>query len=287
MIKHLAFFSRRAGLLLLIGIGFVVLFFSSLSSVAADEGTHLVFDPPVLDLPSTSVTVAVRVENVTNLYGLQLEVHFDPAVVTVESIVPGDFLSADFVLKDIDGDAGWASLAYTQLAPAPERNGSGAVAVLTLKRTGCAGSSPLKLMNVILSDINGQAISHTLGTGETSSGTAPLNRQISGSIFHDLNEDGLPSVQEPSLAGWPIFLQRQAVDPIGPEYAVVSKAGGAFQFDDLACGRYRLWSQNGETRVLTQTVTLPATVDVELPALPLTGTLDYPASRLFLPVLTR
>jgi hypothetical protein len=281
-------FSRNPGRLLLVGMALALFFFSSLAGIEAGEGTQLVFDPPAATLGATTVTVAVRVEEVANLYGLQLNVYFDPTVVMVESIAPGDFLSADFVVqKEVDALRGIASLAYTQLAPQTARSGSGSIAILTLRRTPCAGHSALKLANVILSNRDGQAIAHTLSLGETSSGQAPLERQIRGSLFHDLNEDGLPTEGEPPLVGWPIFVQRLAVDPIGPERVVFSQAGGVYQFEETACGRYQLWSQNGEQRILTRTVDLLATSDLEIPALPVTGTLAYPGSRLFLPALAR
>lgn len=216
MTKKPSVLPRNLGSLFLFATSLVLFFFFSMTSLEADEETQLVFNPSTIDLPSTSVTVTVHVENVTNLYGLELEILFDPAIVSVESIVPGDFLSADFVVSQkVDASTGKASLAYTQLAPQPGRNGSGEVAMLTLKATSCLGSSPLKLAKVILSDNDGQAISHTVSGGTATSGTAPTNRQISGSIFHDINEDGQPSVGEPLLGGWPIFLQHLSVEPIG------------------------------------------------------------------------
>ncbi|MBX3000924.1 MAG: hypothetical protein KF893_20545 [Caldilineaceae bacterium] len=269
--------------------GMAALLFTTLGMVGAiGSSTQLRFNPATADLSAGApVTVAIRIEQVESLYGLELELLFDPSVVLVEAIQPGTFLSADFVVRQqVDQPHGRARLAYTQLAPEAPRTGSGDIALVRMRAQACLGESPLQLANVILSDDNGTAIPYTLHMGTTSSGSAPANRQISGSIFHDLDENGQPSAGEMLLGGWPVFLQRLAVEPTGPERVVLSQSDGNFQFTNIPCGRYQLWTQNGEERVLTQTVVLSSTMDVSL-SLPVTGTLTYPWQRLFLPAVTR
>jgi hypothetical protein len=286
MIEYRTLMHRKIAHLLLVGAGFVLLLFMSPVNIKASEGTHIIFEPPLIELSSTPVTVNVKIEDVQDLYGLQLDLYFDPTIVTVESIAPGDFLDAGFVLDPkIDVAAGKAFLAYTQLAPQPARSGSGTIAVLTLRQTSCAGLSPLKLANVILSDRDGQAIPHTLNIGAADSGVALMDRRISGLIFHDVNEDGIKSPDESGLAMWPVYLQRLAVEPVGAVQMAISGADGVYEVKNLTCGRYQLWSENGTGQVVTRTIDIPSTADLQVADLPMPGPLVSPLQHIFLPSL--
>lgn len=255
---------------------------------AAPGATTISFSPALAQLPpGQTVPVSITVQNVEKLFGLELDVFFDPSVLVVESIVPGNFIGADFVVEDdVDMSAGKAVLAYTQIGGQP-KDGSGVIAVLNVRRANCLGESPLVLENVILSDNNGIAITHTLSAGKTDSGNAAMARRIGGALFHDTDDDGAQGSGDAGVALWPVYAQRYSLAPVGEIYQALTSSEGEYQLTDLACGRYQLWSQNGETRVLTQTVDLPADSDLELPALPLTGTLEYPLPRVFLPGVQR
>ena len=159
--------TRGLKLVLLLTLGLIAFVSFAFNPVqAAPQYARVVFNPATFTLPpgNETITVAIRVENVEDLYGLELAVLFDPTVVTVESIEPGDFLSADFVVPSsgVDNETGRAFLAYTQLSPAPARSGSGDVAILTLRRAARSGQPSLQLADVVLSDNNGMVIPHTV-----------------------------------------------------------------------------------------------------------------------------
>ena len=82
-----------------------------------------------------SVPLPVRVADVQDLYGFEMHLRFDPAVVQVADsdpgtsgvqVAPGDFLSADFVVQNrADNQAGTIDFAVTQLNPSEPKSGSG------------------------------------------------------------------------------------------------------------------------------------------------------------------
>ncbi|MCB0116060.1 MAG: cohesin domain-containing protein [Caldilineaceae bacterium] len=255
---------------------------------AATSQAEITFSPSLAQLPSAgTMPISITVQNVEDLFGLELDLLFDPSVLIVDSIQPGNFIGADFVVEDdVDMAAGRAVLAYTQIGGQPQ-SGSGVIAVLNVRRASCLGESPLRLENVILSDNNGVAISHTLATGQTASGAAALERSIAGALFHDADGDGAQGTGDTGLSSWPVYAQRYSLQPVGAVRQALTTQEGAFEIGDLACGRYQMWSLNGETRVLTQTVDVAVDTDLQLPALPITGTLAYPLPQLFLPGIAR
>lgn len=267
---------------------FALQFFSHLPIHAAEPTTQLGFTPAVVDLtPGKTATVTVQVMNVQGLYGLQLDVLYDPQRVTIKSIAPGGFLKADFVAQRVVNSAqGIASLAYTQLSPSEPVNGSGDVAVLVLESTDCLIDTTLQLSNVILSDNNGIAISSAELDGIVQNANTGEMRKISGILFHDGNENAIQDGDDLPLANWPVFARPYR--PVGAQQETAySAANGGFQFDDLTCGTYWLWSQNGSLPTTLQRIPLLAAADVLTVSLPITGTLKYPFQRIFLPEIAK
>ena len=116
---------------------------SSLAAISwADEGTTVSIDPSSQDvLMEETVTTDVLVENVTDLYGFEFEITFDPTLVEVVDadpnkagvqIQPGDFLSPDWVLDNaVDNDSGTIAFALCQMNPSQPQTGSGVLATIT------------------------------------------------------------------------------------------------------------------------------------------------------------
>lgn len=88
-------------------------------------------------------------------------------------------------------------------------------------------------------------------------GNSPLV-PIAGRKFHDLNGNGQEDTGEPGLAGWTIQLDRGADGSI--EATTTTDANGAFRFDDLFPGTYRV-SEVGQDGWVA---TVPAAQDVVL-----------------------
>jgi hypothetical protein len=132
------------------------------------DGTTLWIEPPEATLPvSTTFTVDVMVADVTDLYGVELDLTFDPDIVEVIDddpgtpgiqILPGSCPSPDFVVENIaDNAAGTISYAATALSPSPPCDGSGVVASITFHGL-TVGISPLHFADYLLSDTNLSAI---------------------------------------------------------------------------------------------------------------------------------
>jgi hypothetical protein len=126
----------------------VMLFLTSLTSSPAlgkplDTTIHL--SPSSGFLPiNEEFEVEVWVSNVTDLYGLDIQLAFDPtrfeiidanpAVAGVQIIPRNDLLSPDLVVKNVaDNTQGSIWYAVTQLNPTPAVSGSGAVFAFKLR----------------------------------------------------------------------------------------------------------------------------------------------------------
>lgn len=100
-------------------------------------GARITFNPGNIAVPAnTPFTVNIQLENATDASSLTpLRVSWDPAVVRLNDISPGELLSRDgsrvTSVKDIRNDAGQASLTVSRAAGSPGVNGSGPIASLT------------------------------------------------------------------------------------------------------------------------------------------------------------
>lgn len=131
--------------------------------------------------PGEMVKVSVTVENVTALYGVELQISFDANLLEVVDADPaeegtqvehGGFLSPDFGINQVNG--GVIDYSLTQVAPHEAVNGSGVLINITFLGKA-EGTSGVALSNVLLSDINGGPIASTsqngtitVGRGDTS-----------------------------------------------------------------------------------------------------------------------
>ena len=115
-------------------------------------------------------TLIIEVQNVTDLYGYQLDLYFDPDVVQLsgtrqddlEGMILGTFLSPDFVVSnEIDNAFGVVYLALTQINPTPPRNGSGELARATVQGID-SGVSEFSFESVILANTQGNEIGRRL-----------------------------------------------------------------------------------------------------------------------------
>lgn len=122
-------------------------------------------EPPdiIADL-STSFTVDVVIEDITDLSSLQFDVTYNPSIVTVSSVVLGPFLgstgrSVSEIGPNIDNDAGVTSYGADSFGPEPGPNGTGVLATITFDAVGL-GNSPLHLNeNMTVTHTSGSVIS--------------------------------------------------------------------------------------------------------------------------------
>lgn len=122
-------------------------------------------DPLSLEIGAgKSSTVDILVEDVTDLYGFEFEITFDPAVLEVVDADPGkegvqigagDFLSPDWTLENtVDNDNGTIAYALCQLNPSPPQSGDGVLATI-IWRGKVMGTSPITFTHVLLAGRDG------------------------------------------------------------------------------------------------------------------------------------
>jgi len=159
-------------------VGLAVLLTTLLSmpvSQGLAQGTLVVIDPPAKEVAvGATTTVDVRIENVANLYGAEVQLVFNPALLEVVDtdtsregvqIQPGSLLSPDFMAKNnADQTTGRIVFAVAQMPPHEPVNGSGILATITF-RGKAAGTSEINFSTTqptppaILSNRDGMPIS--------------------------------------------------------------------------------------------------------------------------------
>src|SRR5262252_4083081 len=96
------------------------------------------FDPASLSLkPGQTATVGVVVENVNDLYSIPLLLQYNPAVVSVEEVQHGGFLSGGTqeiaIVKQVFKDKGQTIISATRQPNTPGVSGSGTLLGLVVK----------------------------------------------------------------------------------------------------------------------------------------------------------
>lgn len=123
-----------------------------------------------------TAAVEVRIDNVQNLYGLDIRLSFDPTIVEVVDadpnlagvqVRPGDLLKPDFVVKNVaDNAQGTVWFALTQFNPSTEVTGSGTAFTLTFKGKQRGAASALAITYAKLANRSGEEIPATAQNGE-------------------------------------------------------------------------------------------------------------------------
>jgi hypothetical protein len=125
-----------------------------------------------------TTAVEVRVENVEDLYGLDIRLSFDPSVVQVVDADPaadgvqvraGDLLNVDFVIRNtVDNEEGTIWFALTQVNPSPEVSGSGVAFIVTFAGKSEDSSTSLSITYAKLAARTGEEIPASTEDGEIS-----------------------------------------------------------------------------------------------------------------------
>lgn len=125
-----------------------------------------------------TTTVDVQIQNVDNLFGIDLRLTFDPSIVNVvdsnplvpgEQVEPGAFLDISegkgFVVDNsADNTTGEIAYIATLLSPASPVSGSGTLIRITFEGVA-EGTSPVTLESVLLSDAKAEQIPATTEDG--------------------------------------------------------------------------------------------------------------------------
>jgi len=132
---------------------------------SAQEGATVRLEPLPGQKGTDVVTLAIRIENATRLYGVEVHLAFDPTRLQVQDADPdregvqiqaGDFPSPDFIVQNqADNVKGTIDYAVTQLAPRKAVDGSGVLATVTVKGKDI---SSLTFVEATLANPDGQEI---------------------------------------------------------------------------------------------------------------------------------
>jgi hypothetical protein len=131
----------------------------------------------------SEVTVPVYLENVTDLYGAEIVLSFDPSILQVQDdkpgtvgtqITPGNLPDPEqcFVVQNAaNNEAGTIAYAVSLLRPSPPATGDGVLARIRFKAIG-TGTSPIRVSRAILVASDACCLEITTEDGSVSTGTA-------------------------------------------------------------------------------------------------------------------
>ena len=148
-------------------VSLVLLLFTVTGFVFQPPATVRVVPQPLQAGVGETVTVELRVEQVTGLYGAEVRLKFDPDILEVVDadpneegvqLEPGTLPSPDYVVRNrADNAAGIVEYAVTQLPPSKPGVGSGVIARVTF-RTKKVAVSELQFQELLLADTQGKDI---------------------------------------------------------------------------------------------------------------------------------
>jgi general secretion pathway protein D len=126
------------------------------ASGANAQTARLRFEPQTISLvPGQTATLGISVDNVNDLYSIPMILQYDPAVISVEEVQHGGFLSAGnqeiAIVQGGDKAHGQAMIAATRQPNTPGVSGSGTLLGVVIKAVG-SGSTNLSIVQVNAKD---------------------------------------------------------------------------------------------------------------------------------------
>lgn len=122
------------------------------SAAAQTPAAQLQFTPSSATIkPGARITLGLNVANVNDLYSIPLLIHYNPAVIQVEDVTNGGFLSGGTqevaVVQRVDAQHGDVIVSATRQPNTPGVNGSGTLLGLVIRAVG-RGTSPIQILQV-------------------------------------------------------------------------------------------------------------------------------------------
>jgi general secretion pathway protein D len=136
--------------------------------VAQVTGPRIRFEPAMMNLtPGQSATIGVVVENVTDLFSVPMLLQYNPAIISVEEVRHGGFLSGGTqeiaLVQRVDKEHGQAIISATRQPNTPGVNGTGTLLGVVVKALA-PGTTTLSIVQVNAKDSQQRPI--PLVTGE-------------------------------------------------------------------------------------------------------------------------
>lgn len=140
---------------------------SATPSPAPASTPQLRFDPPSTTVkPGDTVTIGLAVDNVQDLYSIPIIFQYDPAVIQIEEVRNGGFLSGGTqeiaIVERMDKEHGQAVVSATRQPNTPGVNGSGTLLGIIIRGVG-PGSSSIQVVQVSARDSQQRAIQLVAG----------------------------------------------------------------------------------------------------------------------------
>jgi hypothetical protein len=111
--------------------------------------------------PGDTTTLGLAISNVTDLYSIPLLIHYDPAVVQVEEVRNGGFLSGGTqeiaIVQRIDSQRGEVVVSATRQPNTPGVNGSGTLLGIVVRGVA-PGKTALQILQVNAHDAQQRTI---------------------------------------------------------------------------------------------------------------------------------
>jgi general secretion pathway protein D len=134
------------------------------------QSPRLRFDPQTLTLaPGQTATLGISIDNVNDLYSVPMILQYDPAVISVEEVQHGGFLSSGnqeiAIVQRVDKEHGQAMIAATRQPNTPGVSGSGTLLGVVVKALA-PGTTNISIVQVNAKDSQQKPLA--LLTGEAS-----------------------------------------------------------------------------------------------------------------------
>ena len=134
-------------------------------SPAAQAGPRLIFMPSAVSAAvGAPVNVAIRLEQTPDLFQAPIKIKFDPRILRLNDVAPGDLLTRDnqkiMSTKDIRNDSGEATLTLSRVPGSKGISGSGTLATLSFTAVG-QGSTQIAVIDLALKNSQMQPIAVT------------------------------------------------------------------------------------------------------------------------------
>lgn len=149
--------------LLLALIGALLLPVRSAGAQVDDPAYIGIFEDTAL-APENSIEVPIRVQNAQNLFAVDIEITFDPQILSIEDADPnaagvqvglGQFLDPGLLLNNtVDNEAGVIHFVMSQVNPSEPKSGDGILLVLFIKGRS-EGTSELRVTRLQIADNQG------------------------------------------------------------------------------------------------------------------------------------
>ena len=138
------------------------------TSPAQVSGPRVRFDPATLNLgPGQTATLGIAVDNVSDLFSVPMMLQYNPAVISVEEVRHGGFLSGGTqeiaIVQRVDKEHGQAIISATRQPNTPGVSGSGTLLGVVVKAIA-PGTTTLSIVQINAKDSQQKSI--PLVTGE-------------------------------------------------------------------------------------------------------------------------